>query len=122
MKKNILVIDDDRAIRQSFILTFEDTDFNIEVAESGYKGIEKFINSKFELVYLDLKMPGMNGLETLVELRKINKDIPIYIFTAYHNEFFKELQKAAEIGLNFEVLHKPLDSEQLMEITEAIIN
>ncbi|MBT3209570.1 MAG: response regulator [Bacteroidetes bacterium] len=121
MKKNILVIDDDFAIRQSFILTFEDTNYNVVVAESGYEGIDKFKMQKFDLVYLDLKMPGMNGVETLNELRKIDSETSIYIFTAYHKEFFEQLKKAAEAGLDFEVLHKPLDSAQLKEITESLI-
>ena len=42
---------------------------------------------KYDLVFLDLKMPGLNGVETLRELRQMDQDLPIYIVTAFHEEF-----------------------------------
>ncbi len=121
MRKRILVIDDDEAIRKSFVLTFEDTEYQIYTAESGEIGLKIFQKSKFDLIFLDLKMPGMNGVEVLLKLRKIDKNVPIYIITAFDKEFFEQLKSAGEWGLDFEVLRKPVDSEQLVLMVKGIL-
>lgn len=121
MSKRILVIDDEEAIRKAFTLALMDSDYEIESAESGEKGIEKARNDSYDLIYLDLKMAGLNGVETLRELRKGNKDIPIYIVTAFYGEFFQELQKATEDGIGFEVVRKPLGGDQILRITKGIL-
>ena len=106
MGKHILVIDDDPKVRKSFSLTFEDSPYHIETAESGEQGVKKAKNMIFDLIFLDLKMPGMNGVETMRELRSMNRDVPIYIVTAFHMEFFNQLQSAMQDGLDFELLRK----------------
>jgi len=119
MSKHILVIDDDEGIRKSFVLAFEDTPFEIQTAESGEKGIGMAQESNYDLIFLDLKMPGLNGVETLKELRKINSEIPIYIVTAFHQEFLEQLNQVREEQLDFELLRKPVDSDMLVAIVNA---
>jgi CheY-like chemotaxis protein len=121
MEKKILVIDDDKAIRNSFVLTFEDTDCKIETAESGLQGVEKIKNNHFDLVFLDLKMPQIDGVQTLRRIREFNKSLLVYIFTAFHRDFFIELEEAVSDGLQFEIVQKPLDSEQLKELVFSIL-
>jgi len=122
MKNKILVIDDEKAIRNSFILTFEDSSYTVDTAESGAEGIRKLTANNTDLIFLDLKMPQMDGVETLRQIRKINKEVLVFIFTAFHKDFFKELENAAEEGLSFEIVQKPLDSEQLLELVQTILN
>lgn len=121
MKKKILVIDDEKAIRNAFTLTFENTEYAIETAESGMEGIEKIKKENYDLVFLDLKMPQMDGVETLNHIRDFNKNLLIYIFTAFHRDFFTELEKAANKGLSFEIVQKPLDSEQLRALVDNLL-
>lgn len=121
MKKKILVIDDEKAIRNSFVLTFEDSEYLVETAESGPEGIEKLKKDSYNLVFLDLKMPQMDGVETLRRIRAFNTTVLVYIFTAFHKDFFAELEKAAKAGLTFEIIQKPLDSEQLSELVDSIL-
>ena len=66
-------------------------------------------------------MPGMNGVGTLRELRKIDRDVPVYIITAFHEEFFDQLKSTAEDGTDFQVLRKPFDSGQLISITKGVL-
>ena len=121
MSKRILVIDDDEFVRKAFTLALTGSGYEVDTAESGEKGIEKAGNERYDLIYLDLKMPGLNGVETLRELRKRDKDIPIYIVTAFYGEFFEELQEAIKDGLDFEVLTKALSSDQITLITKGIL-
>jgi DNA-binding response OmpR family regulator len=121
MSKRILVIDDEEAVRKSFILALEDTDYQVETVELGEKGLKKIQTTKYDLVFLDLKMPGMNGVETLRELRKIDKSVPVYIVTAFHKEFFDQLKGAADDGIGFEIAKKPLSSDRIVLITKGIL-
>ena len=108
MSINILVIDDEEVIRKSFILALDGTGYNVETAESGEKGIEKARETNFDLIFLDLKMPGLDGVETLREIWKIGQTIPIYITTAFYDDFLDQLQSAADDGISFDLLKKPL--------------
>lgn len=121
MKKRILVIDDDLAVRESFALTLEDVDCQVDTAESGEVGIDKASNTEYDLIFLDLRMPGINGVETLIRLRDSGYRMPVYIVTAFHKEFIDQLRVVAEEGYEFEVMQKPLGSQDLIRITKAIL-
>ena len=117
----ILVVDDDEAVRKAFALAFEDTPYQVETAESGEQGLEKETEHRYDLVFLDLKMPGLNGVQTLREIRKIDADVPVYIVTAFHVEYFEELKAASVDGISFEILQKPVGRDQLIQVTEAAL-
>jgi len=121
MIKRILVIDDDEAIRKVFLLALEETEFQVDTAPSGEKGIEMCKAQHYDLIYLDLKMPGMNGVETLRKLRGVDPDVPVYIITAFWGEFSEELNQAKEAGMAFEIMKKPLTMEQLVTLTIGIL-
>ena len=121
MSKRILVIDDDESIRKSFTLALEDTAYQVDTVESGEKGIEMEQNDRYDLIFLDLKMPGLNGVETLRELRKIDKDVPVYIVTAFHKEFFEGLERAGEDGIDFEIVKKPIGGDDIVLVAESAL-
>jgi DNA-binding response OmpR family regulator len=121
MNKRILVIDDDLAIRKSFALALEDADCQVDTAESGEEGVDKVSNTEYDLIFLDLKMPGINGVETLIRLRDNGHTMPVYIITAFHEEFMDQLRVAADEGYEFEVMQKPIESQDLVRITKAIL-
>ncbi len=121
MSKRILVIDDDAAIRKSFALALEDADCQVDTAESGEAGVDKASNTEYDLIFLDLKMPGINGVETLIRLRDNGHRMPVYIITAFHEEFMDQLRVAADEGYEFEVMQKPIESQDLVRITKAIL-
>jgi DNA-binding response OmpR family regulator len=120
MSKRILVIDDDEAVRKSFILALEETSYQVEAVESGEKGIEKMEDTSYDLVFLDLKMPGLNGVQTLRKLRQMDTGVPVYIVTAFHKEFFKDLKLLSEEGIAFDLLRKPIGSDEIVQLTESI--
>jgi CheY-like chemotaxis protein len=121
MTYRILVIDDEEAVRKSFILAFEDTEYKIDTADSGEQGVELSSQKKYNLIFLDLKMPGMGGIETLYRIRSTDKKTPVYIITAFYQEYAHQLQQAEQKGFDFEVVRKPVDSVNLRVIVNGIL-
>lgn len=119
--KNVLVVDDDQGVRRSFELAFEDSPFRVEAVESGEAGLAKLDHASYDLIFLDLKMPGMNGVDTLRAIRSRGFSAPIYVVTAFYREFLSGLESASADGLAFDVLEKPVAGDQLLAITEQIL-
>ncbi len=121
MSKRILIIDDEESIRKSFSLVLGDAGYEVDSAASGEEGVEKFRNGQINMVLLDLKMPGMDGVQTLREIRKMDSDVPVYIVTAFHAEFFDQLQSAFKDDIEFEVMRKPVESDDLCAIVDGVL-
>ncbi len=121
MSKLILVIDDEEAIRKSFLLSLEDTGYDVQTASSGQEGLQKIRAKKPDLIFLDLKMPGMTGVETLREIRKHYQDLPVYIVTAFFREYLDQLGPAAKEGIRFELIHKPVGAEQIIKVAQSVL-
>ena len=121
MTKHILVIDDEEAVRKSFVLALEDTGYIVDTAESGTKGVQMQTEKKYDVIFLDLKMPGLNGIETLKIIRERDKNIPVYIVTAFHTEFFDQLIEMKEANIHFELLRKPIGADEILQLTTGVI-
>jgi CheY-like chemotaxis protein len=77
----ILVIDDEQSIRNLFGILFRLKGYDVVLAESGQKGLEVFRRERPDVVVLDLKMPGMNGITVLQHLRSLNPLQPVIVLT-----------------------------------------
>ena len=85
MTHRILVIDDETGIRDAFELALAgDPQLAVETAASGAEGIAKAAAARPDLVFLDLNMPEMNGVETMRRLLGADPTLRIYIVTAFH--------------------------------------
>ncbi len=121
MSNRILIIDDDIHIRKVFKLVLEEENYIVDTAESGEEGIKMFSEKSYDLTFLDIRMPGINGVETLKRLRTLNKVRPIYIITAFHEQFLSQLNELKENDIKFELANKPLKREEILLIVESII-
>ncbi|MBN1254203.1 MAG: response regulator [Deltaproteobacteria bacterium] len=81
--KKILVVDDEEGIRLLYKEELEEEGYEVELARGGEEALTKLSESKPDIVVLDLKMPGMGGMEVLERVRKQDKDLPVVICTAY---------------------------------------
>lgn len=79
----ILVIDDDDQLRLSFCKLLKEENYAVISAASGEAGIDIVRENPLDLVILDMRLPGMNGMETFKEIRKIDTKLPVIIVTAY---------------------------------------
>ena len=120
MSMNVLVIDDEEMIRKSFILALESDGYQVQTAESGDEGIRKARETEFDLIFLDLRMPGIDGVETLRQLWGIGQTVPIYITTAYYDDFLDRLQDCANDHISFFLLKKPVDRDEIGSIARVV--
>ena len=121
-KHCILVIDDEPAIRRSFELALEDSGYQVTTVDSGEKGVDEVNNHNYKLVFLDLKMPGMNGVQTLRKIREFSMSLPVYIVTAFHKEFLMELDDVRKEGLPFQLLRKPIGSIEILALAQSVLD
>lgn len=113
----ILIVDDELSIRESFTLIFEGN-YDISTAASGEAALKITADRKIDLVFLDIRMPGMDGLETLARMKKINPDLEIIMVTAVN-----EVQKASEavkMGAR-DYIVKPFNVDQISRMAEQIL-
>ena len=104
--KSILIIDDDPLIRKTLSAHLASKNYEIISAETGEDGLQKFIEFNPDLVILDIRLPDIDGLETLKSIKSQNKNASIIIMTAYDD--MKTTIEAIKSGA-FEYLVKPLD-------------
>jgi len=78
-----MVIDDEENIRFLYKEELEDEGFTVELAKNGEEALEKFPDFKPDLITLDIKMPGMNGIEVLKRIREQDRKLPIVLCSAY---------------------------------------
>lgn len=112
-KVNILIIDDEQGIRVTLAGILEDEGYNVVVAEDGYKGVEAAEKTKFKIAFIDMKMPGINGVETFERIKKISPDTIIFFMTAFVDE---NLLKEAVMLETQAILYKPLDIDLVLKV------
>jgi two-component system response regulator HydG len=118
-KASILIVDDDKGMGETLLDIMEEIGYDAEVAGDGFEAIEKAKNGSFDVVLMDIKMPGMNGVQAFKEMRKIAPEINVVMMTAYAVEdlITEALQEGA-----YGVLYKPLEVEKVLNLIEGLGN
>ncbi len=107
----ILVVDDDEDNANSLGELFEMEGHQVTVAHSGEAAIAAYVNTAFDLAFMDVMMPGLNGVESFLEIRKLRPEAKVYMMTGYSVE--QLLQQAMRHGA-MGVLTKPIDIGKLL--------
>ncbi|MCP4750891.1 MAG: response regulator [Proteobacteria bacterium] len=82
-EKVLLVIDDDKNMRELLGLEFGDRGYRVILSESAFTGLQILKDEKLDLVILDIKMPGMDGIEALEKIVSFRRELPVVIHSAY---------------------------------------
>jgi DNA-binding response OmpR family regulator len=117
LKPSVLVVDDEANVRESITLVFEDT-FDVYTAATGESALKKFQEKKIDLVFLDIRMPGMDGIELLREMRKRDKLVPIVMVTAADD--IQMTQEALQNGAQKYVV-KPFNVHEILSLTTSLL-
>lgn len=120
----ILVIDDERAIRNTLKEILEFEGYTVEVAENGRIGLERALSNAFDLIFTDIKMPEMDGMEFLQAYREgmaqqNSEEVPVVVITGHGS-----VDTAVESlkGGAFDFIQKPLDLNRLLVTTKHAID
>jgi DNA-binding NtrC family response regulator len=111
-KTNILVVDDQIGMLETFTDILEDRDCNVVTADNGFAAIKTVKEQSFDLILMDMKMPGLNGVQTFRELKKIDSSITVIMMTAYSVEDL--IEEAVEEGA-YAVIYKPFDMDRVIQ-------
>lgn len=111
--RRVLVIDDEADMREMLALSLSLEGFIVETADSGRAAVRWVELSKFDVAVTDLRMPEMDGIETIVALRAVDPDLPVIVATAYASS---ETAALCEARGAFGFIAKPYDMAEMLKL------
>ncbi|MCU0371826.1 MAG: sigma-54 dependent transcriptional regulator [Ignavibacteria bacterium] len=111
----ILIVDDEKIVRESLTHWFEEEGYIIESAENGNEALKIFEEDKFDLALVDMKMPGMTGLELLKKIKEIDEDCFVILITAFAS--VPTAIQALKDGA-YDYVTKPVDPDELEHLVK----
>ncbi|MCM8823736.1 MAG: response regulator [Candidatus Omnitrophica bacterium] len=123
MGKRILIIDDEELIVQSLVSLLNSQGYTVKIAKSGKEALKIIQDNNFDLIICDVRMPEMDGIETITKIRSYlkkakKKNIPEVIITGYAD--VDKYEKAMELKV-IDYLYKPFHSEDLLKVIRKVI-
>jgi DNA-binding NtrC family response regulator len=114
----VLLVDDDKEFRRAMKKMFEKSGYKITIACDGQEALDALSDEEFNLIISDLRMPNLDGLEMMGELRRRGLDVPIIFLTAFGEvESYMDLMNLGA----FEYVNKPVKSKEILEIAGRAI-
>lgn len=113
----VLIVDDDKDFARSWGRVIESDGHQVRLAYSGEEAIVEVQRAHYDVVFLDVMLPGMNGVECFVRIREMRPNTRVIMMTGFTVDAV--LEQAATSGA-FAVLHKPLDEERVLTMLDEI--
>ena len=116
--RKVLIVDDEPAICELYKRALDRKKFSVDTAGSGPEALQAANQNSYDFIFLDLKMPGMNGVETFKELKKMSIRSLVVIVTAYpDSELLSEAMKLGPLT----VIMKPFDLTEIQRSVESLV-
>ncbi len=119
-RAHILVVDDEPLLREIFKEYLSERGFAVEVAGDAFEAMEKASCLPYELVFLDIKMPGMDGVEALERLKEMQPAALFVLMTGYWDQTRYLQNQAEKIGI-YRLLEKPFEMEDIARLVEEAL-
>ena len=117
-KIHLLLVDDENDFLTAYSRRFIRRNADIDIASSGAEALEKVREKQFDVVVLDVMMPGMSGIETLRRIKALDPSLPVIILTGHANS--KAMIEGMECGA-FDYLLKPVGTDELyFKVLDAV--
>jgi len=117
-KQPILLVDDDQEFRKAMKKLFEKSGYNVTTAADGREALEILSKETFDLVISDLRMPNLNGMELMEQMKKAKMDVPIIFITAYGEvESYMDLMNLGA----FEYINKPVKGQEILALAKRAL-
>lgn len=117
--KTILVVDDEKNIRLTLSQVLESLDYLVETAANGQEVLTRLENPQLSLILLDLRMPGMDGMEVLRQVRELRPDVRVIIMTAYGT--VESAVEAIKLGA-VDFISKPFTPDQIRRLIGKVLD
>ncbi len=114
---NVLIIDDNHDLANGLGMVLEEEGFQVTLAYNGCDGIEAFEAGRFEVAFIDVKMPDISGIEVFHKIRKKDPELRIIMMTGYR---MKQLLEEVVGDGDVEILRKPLEIGRVLEVLAQI--
>ncbi|MBI5494872.1 MAG: response regulator [Deltaproteobacteria bacterium] len=115
---NILIVDDNRDLAENLAELLGDAGFQAQVYDDPCVAAREFAAGRFHLVLLDLRMPGMNGVELARRIHDVDPALPALAMTAWAADAFQDAAVAAGVHA---VVHKPVPVEELLRLVHTLV-
>lgn len=116
----LLIVDDEIDVREFAANFFRKRKLEVDIAGSGEEALEKIKQDKPDVVLLDIRMDGMNGITALEEIKKIDPGIKVVMVTGTKPEENEAYAKCLELGAS-NYVHKPLKLEELEQVVMELL-
>ena len=115
MKGKILIVDDEESVRELFSGVFTDDGYEVIVAENGQQALDILKQDDIDVIFLDLKLFGMNGIDLCHQIRETKPVSMIFAVTGWAPLF--EIEECREAGFD-DYFEKPLDMDELLDVVK----
>lgn len=121
--KRVLIVDDDVDMCKTWKAILDEKGYNVKTINYGYLAFIELKNHDYDLVFMDIKLTGIDGVKIYKELKGVKPDLKVVIVTGCAIHEISELVKEGkEHGMIEEYLRKPVDPDRLIEIIEKYTN
>ncbi len=117
--QSILIVDDEKNIRMALSLALEPLGMETDTAVNGEDALQKLREKEYGLILLDLKMPGMDGMDVLRQVRKMRPDIRVIIITAHGS--IESAVEAMKLGA-VDFIQKPFAPQEIRDLASVVID
>ena len=112
----ILVVDDDPIIRKLLLEVLTNDGHQVTVAKNGLEGLNLAGRQPFQLVFMDVHMPIMNGLEALISIRNLYPEMAVAMMDSYPDQLVRQAESKGALTC----MHKPFDLNEIREVIEEV--
>jgi DNA-binding NtrC family response regulator len=117
----VMIVDDDKGTRNTFKAVLEKKGFTVVTAENGEKAIERAQENHFDVIFIDMQLPTINGLETYLRIKEIRPNAVAVMITGFYSSL-ADLVDQAVISSAYTCLNKPVDMSVVFKLLDDIIS
>jgi FixJ family two-component response regulator len=117
--RSVLIVDDEKNIRLTLAMALEKLNIPVETAANGAEALQKLADKSYALMLLDLRMPGLDGMEVLRRLPEVRPEVKVVIITAWGS--VEAAVEAMKLGA-VDFLQKPFDAADVRELVSSLLD
>ena len=118
LKKKIVVVDDEVDFLFAMEYWLKSKGYEVKPANNGFKAVDLVKSFTPDLIFLDINMPGINGIETLKRIREFNQNVPVIIISAFVED--KKIDEASTLGISG-IFYKDKDFDEALFLVESLL-